>query len=76
MKSPPVPPSSISSAYPVRATFLTAETLIDLLNEGTERPGLDYKRRLDLSSKRETVAIAKDLGAMQVAGGYIVIGGG
>lgn len=53
---------------------LTAETLTSLLNEGTERPGLDYKQRVDLNDTKETVVIAKHLGAMQIEGGYIVIG--
>jgi hypothetical protein len=53
---------------------LTADTLTSLLSEGTERPGLDYKQRVDLSDTKETVVIAKHLGAMQIEGGYIVIG--
>jgi len=53
---------------------LTSETLTSLMNEGTERAGLDYKRRLDLNQTKDVVSIVKDFGAMQVAGGYIVIG--
>lgn len=53
---------------------LTADTLTSLLNEGTERAGLDYKRRLNLNDTKDKVSIVKDLGAMQVDGGYIVIG--
>lgn len=53
---------------------LTQETLATLLNEGTERAGLDYKRRCDLSSNEEKIELTKDLGAMQIHGGYIVIG--
>ncbi len=53
---------------------LTADTLTSLLNEGTERAGLDYKRRLNLNHTKDKVSIVKDLGAMQVDGGYIVIG--
>lgn len=53
---------------------LNEETLRQLLNEGTERAGLDYKRECDLSDTGETVELVKDLGAMQIRGGYIVIG--
>jgi hypothetical protein len=53
---------------------LTQTTLETLLAEGGEYRQLDYKRRCDLSDKRELVEITKDLGAMQVYGGYIVIG--
>jgi hypothetical protein len=53
---------------------MTVETLTSLMNEGTERAGLDYKRRLDLSETKDLVSIVKDFGAMQVQGGYIVIG--
>ena len=53
---------------------LTAETLTSLLNEGTERPGLDYKQRVDLNQTKDLVVIAKHLGAMQIDGGYIVVG--
>ncbi len=53
---------------------LNEETLIGLLNEGTERPGLDYKRSCDLNRAADRVELAKDFGAMQIRGGYIVIG--
>lgn len=53
---------------------LTVETLVDLLNEGTERPGLDYKATCDLNVTRDKVAIIKDIAAMQLRGGYIVVG--
>ncbi len=53
---------------------LTEDTLVDLLNEGTERPGLDYKSRCDLTDTRDKVAITKDVGAMMIQGGYLVIG--
>jgi hypothetical protein len=53
---------------------MTIETLSSLMNEGTERAGLDYKRRLDLNETKDIVSIVKDFGAMQVSGGYIVIG--
>jgi hypothetical protein len=53
---------------------MTTETVVSLMNEGTERAGLDYKRRLDLNETKDVVSIVKDFGAMQVLGGYIVIG--
>lgn len=53
---------------------MTTETLASLMNEGTERAGLDFKRRLDLNETKDIVSIVKDFGAMQVLGGYIVIG--
>ncbi len=53
---------------------MTTDTLASLMNEGTERAGLDYKRCLDLNQTKDIVPIVKDFGAMQVAGGYIVIG--
>jgi hypothetical protein len=53
---------------------MTPETLVSLMSEGTERAGLDYKRRLNLNETKDIVSIVKDFGAMQVAGGYIVIG--
>jgi hypothetical protein len=62
------------TGVPFEPLPMTEETLISLLNEGTERAGLDYKRRLDLSTTKDTVSIVKDFGAMQVEGGYIVVG--
>jgi hypothetical protein len=53
---------------------LNESTLLSLLSEGTERPGLDYKRECDLSKKSDLVELTKDLGANQPDGGYIVIG--
>ena len=45
-----------------------------LLGEGTERDWLDFKQELDLSSTGGRVEIAKDVGAMSIGGGYIVVG--
>jgi hypothetical protein len=53
---------------------LVVETLVDLLNEGGERAGLDYKARCDLNKTGEKVELVKDVGAMLIRGGYIVIG--
>ena len=46
---------------------LTETTLADLLNEGTERAGLDFKARCDLNDGHDKVAIVKDFAAMQAA---------
>lgn len=53
---------------------LSAQTLEQLLGECSERPGLDYKRECGLTDTRSTVELMKDLGAMQIQGGYIVVG--
>jgi len=53
---------------------VSEQTLIELLKEGSEATWLDYKDTLDLTQKRDLVELAKDIGAMQVDGGYIVVG--
>jgi hypothetical protein len=53
---------------------LNTETLRQLLNEATERAGLDYKSECDLSERASLVEVIKDIGAMQIRGGYIVVG--
>lgn len=53
---------------------LNEETLANLLNEGTERDGLDFKSVCDLKNAVDKVELAKDVGAMQMRGGYVVIG--
>jgi hypothetical protein len=50
------------------------EKLSELLRLQSEYPELDYKATLDLSVTRDTVELAKDVGAMQVRGGYLLIG--
>ena len=50
------------------------EKLSELLALQTEYPELDLKATIDLTSTRDVVELAKDVGAMQVGGGYIVIG--
>lgn len=54
--------------------FVGEEKLGELLREQAESPSLDYKRVLDLRDKKDLCELAKDLGAMQILGGYIVIG--
>jgi hypothetical protein len=53
---------------------LNEETHANLLNEGTERDGLDFKSVCDLKIAGDKVELTKDLGAMLMRGGYIVIG--
>jgi hypothetical protein len=67
-----VPPSD--SPVPPADGVVTSERLAALLALATEYDDLDYKRMLDLSTTREEVELAKDVGAMNVKGGYIVIG--
>ncbi|MGA2471801.1 MAG: hypothetical protein ABSG64_14060 [Solirubrobacteraceae bacterium] len=40
----------------------------------TEHPELDFKRTIDLQDAGSTIELAKDVGAMQALGGYIVVG--
>jgi hypothetical protein len=59
--------------------IVTAEKLRQLLNEGHESTTLDFKRTLAFDhrggiSKRALVDLAKDVAAMGVDGGYLVIG--
>jgi hypothetical protein len=63
-----------SSLVPPADGIVTDERLAALLALGAEYDELDFKRKLDLSSTRDEVELAKDVGAMQVKGGHIVIG--
>ena len=45
-----------------------------LLALAAEYDELDFKSNVDLASKQDEVELAKDVGAMQVKGGHIVIG--
>lgn len=53
---------------------MDAKALALLLAMGGERDWLDFKRQCDLSVKRDVVEIVKDIGAMMITGGYLVIG--
>jgi hypothetical protein len=64
----------MTNGLPTWAGSVDAEALAQLLALGGERDWLDYKRRCDLSETREVVEIVKDMGAMMVTGGYLVIG--
>jgi hypothetical protein len=59
---------------PAWAGSADAEALARLLGLGGERDWVDYKRQCDLSSTRDLVEITKDIGAMMITGGYIVVG--
>ncbi len=50
------------------------EKLRELLALETEYPTLDFKSSCDLGEKREQVELAKDVGAMSLRGGFLVIG--
>jgi hypothetical protein len=54
--------------------ILSDEKLAELLAFQTEYPDLDYKRTIDLTTTEGVVELAKDVGAMQVKGGYIIGG--
>jgi hypothetical protein len=54
--------------------IMSVEKLAELLGRATEYPELDYKSTIDLTTTEGKVEIAKDVGAMQVAGGYIIGG--
>lgn len=53
---------------------VTEEKLRQLLDAAVESAFLDYKTRCDLRQKGELIEIAKDVGAMQIEGGFLVIG--
>jgi hypothetical protein len=62
------------ATVPTIEPSVSFEKLGLLLAEGHESEHLDYKETCDLSQTRDTVELAKDVGAMQVLGGYIVVG--
>jgi hypothetical protein len=53
---------------------MSDEKLSELLGRKAEFPQLDYKRRIDLGEKRDELELTKNVAAMQVSGGYILIG--
>jgi len=53
---------------------VTFYKLMELLEVQTELPQLDYKRECDLSDTGALVELTKDIGAMNILGGYLVIG--
>lgn len=66
--------TSVLTSPVVLDGVVSDEKLSELLALQTEYPELDFKRTIDLSITRDAVELAKDVGAMQVRGGYIVIG--
>jgi hypothetical protein len=54
--------------------ILSDEKIAELLGFQTEYPELDYKARIDLTTTEGKVELSKDVGAMQVRGGYIIAG--
>lgn len=50
--------------------------LARLIGLHSESDWLDYKQQCDLSSARGVVELAKDVGAMMITGGYILVGAG
>src|SRR5579864_5109732 len=67
-------PISRPSPVPPADGVVTDERLGALLGLAAEYDDLDFKAMLDLSSTRDELELAKDVGAMQVKGGHIVIG--
>ena len=53
---------------------VTLEQLQYLLGLGTETQALDFKRDCNVDDRRAIVELAKDVGAMQIEGCYIVVG--
>lgn len=53
---------------------VTFDKLMELLEVQTELPELDYKLQCDLSDTGALVELTKDIGAMNILGGYLVIG--
>jgi len=69
-----MPISRWQSPVPPADGVVSEERLAALLVLGAEYDELDFKRKVDLASKQDEVEFAKDVGAMQVKGGQIVIG--
>jgi hypothetical protein len=59
---------------PVIEPNVSKDKLLQLLDEGAESETLDFKETCDLSSREDQVEVAKDVGAMLVDGGFIVVG--
>lgn len=53
---------------------VTDEKVAELLDLQNEHPRVDFKRRIALKDKADVVEVTKDCGAMEAAGGYLVIG--
>jgi Putative DNA-binding domain len=66
--------TSASSEPVVVEPVVNREKLREVLALEAEYATLDFKETLDLSHKADAVQLAKDVGAMSVRGGFIVIG--
>ncbi len=53
---------------------VTRDKLLELLAVGTELAWLDYKAECNLSGAAGLVELTKDIGAMSIRGGYLVVG--
>lgn len=53
---------------------VTDTKLRELLDQQTELPWLDFKQQCEITDRRELVELAKDVGAMSILGGYLVVG--
>lgn len=73
---PPEPgnPTPTADGPVVLDGIVSSEKLGELRALEAEYPGLDFKATLDPSNTGDLVELAKDVGAMQVRGGYIVVG--
>jgi hypothetical protein len=70
---PTAPPLTLSAVPEIEPRVDEAKVRL-LLAEGHESAQLDYKASCNPRERRELVAITKDIWAMNVLGGYIVIG--
>lgn len=59
---------------PLPEPVVNREKLAELLAEEAEFDTLDYKQKLDLSNHDEQLEFVKDVAAMMMTGGYIVVG--
>ena len=59
---------------PVIEPVVSEEKVRQLLDEQHESELLDYKTRICLDEPRDVVELAKDVGAMQIDGGFIIAG--
>ncbi|HEX6506207.1 MAG TPA: hypothetical protein VF221_01115 [Chloroflexota bacterium] len=59
---------------PLWTGSVKADALAALLDFQSEHDWLDYKRQCDLSTTRGVVELAKDVGAMMISGGYVLVG--
>lgn len=54
--------------------IVSDEKLSQLLALGTEYAELDFKETIDLDDKKQLLKLVRDVAAMQVRGGYILVG--